>query len=193
MKKIALVICIVLISISCKHEHKNDNSSEHDHNVNVSNSDVKKTLSPHTSEMAIIDEAHIHIDYSSPGVRNRMIFGGLLAYDEVWQAGAHNATWIETNKDLEIEGKLLEAGKYGFFVIPSQEEEWTLIFNTRWNQHGKDEYNKDEDVLRVKAKALVNDSLTEHLTYTIKQTGENTGMLSMSWEKISIQIPFKVI
>lgn len=193
MKKMALVICSVLISISCKQDYQNDNSSDHDHHEKVSNSEVKKTLSPHTSEMALIDGAHIHIDYSSPGVRNRMIFGGLLAYDEVWQAGAHNATWIETDKDLEIEGKLLEAGKYGFFVIPSQEEEWTLIFNTRWNQHGKDEYNKDEDVLRVKAKPLENDSLTEHLTYTINKTGEDTGVLSMSWENLNIRIPFKVI
>lgn len=193
MKKIVLIICMILISISCKHKNKNDNSSDHDHDVKTSNSEVKKTLSPHTSEMAVIEGAHIHIDYSSPGVRNRKVFGGLLAYDEVWQAGAHKATWIETNKDLEIEGKLLEAGKYGFFVIPSQKEEWTLIFNTHWNQHGKGEYNKDVDVLRVKTKPIETDSLTEHLTYTIKQTGDATGILSMSWEKVSIQIPFKVI
>ncbi|CAI8182450.1 MAG: Uncharacterised protein [Flavobacteriaceae bacterium] len=38
------------------------------------------------------------------------------------------ATWLETNKDLEIDGKELKAGKYGFFVIPNQEE-WTVIFN----------------------------------------------------------------
>ncbi|SDG64593.1 DUF2911 domain-containing protein [Psychroflexus sediminis] len=193
MKKIALVICIFLISISCKHENKNDRSSDHEHEVKVSETETKKTLSPHTSEMAVIDGAHIHIDYSSPGVRNRMIFGGLLAYDEVWQAGAHRATWIETDKDLEIEGKLLEAGKYGFFVIPSQENAWTLIFNTHWDQHGKDEYNKDQDVLRVKAEPSKNDSLTEHLTYTIEQTGDDTGMIRMSWENQSIQIPFKVI
>mgnify|MGYP002001972734 CR=1 FL=1 len=62
----------------------------------------QNSLSPHTVAMAMIGGAHIHIDYSSPSVRNRIIFGGLLAFNEVWQSGAHNATWIESDYDLII-------------------------------------------------------------------------------------------
>ena len=96
----------------------------------------------------MINGAHIHIDYSSPSVRNRIIFGGLLAFDEVWQSGAHNATWIETDYDLKINDKLLKMGKYGFFTIPSKDE-WIIIFNSNWDQHGKDEYDEKDDVLRL--------------------------------------------
>lgn len=38
--------------------------------------------------MANIGEAHIHIDYSSPSVRSRTIWGGWVAYDQVWVMGA---------------------------------------------------------------------------------------------------------
>jgi hypothetical protein len=86
----------------------------------------------------------------------------LLAYDQLWQAGAHMATWIETNKDLIIDGKMLPAGKYGFFTIPSKDE-WTIIFNSNWDQHGKDEYEEKDDVLRFKVKPIISDEVTEHL------------------------------
>ena len=151
----------------------------------------KKVLSPHTSAMATIGNAHIHIDYSSPGVRDRMIFGGLLAYDQVWQAGAHMATWIETDTDIEIDGKELKAGKYGFFTIPSKEE-WTIILNSNWNQHGKDEYDQKDDVLRFKVKPIIADSLKEHLEYNIKKISDTEGEITLAWEKVKVVIPFKV-
>jgi hypothetical protein len=48
--------------------------------------------SPRRAAMATIKGCHIHIDYSSPGVKGRSIWGGLVAYDQVWAAGAHTAT-----------------------------------------------------------------------------------------------------
>ena len=141
--------------------------------------------------MAMVGDAHIHIDYSSPGVRDRIIFGGLLAYDQVWQAGAHMATWIETNKDLEIEGKTLPAGKYGFFTIPSKDE-WTVIFNSNWEQHGKDEYDKKNDVLRFKVQPEISNEITEHLEYKVNKINDEDGSISLAWEKVAINFNFKV-
>ncbi|RZS99799.1 DUF2911 domain-containing protein [Aquimarina brevivitae] len=194
MKNIIGIFIVMLIAVGCKDNNKQTTEPEehnHNHTVESPSPQKKKVLSPHTSAMATIDDAHIHIDYSSPGVRNRMIFGGLLAYDEVWQAGAHNATWIETNKDLVIDGNELKAGKYGFFVIPSQEQ-WTLIFNTRWNQHGKDEYNTDEDVLRLTVKPEPTKEITEHLTYKIEKTDPKKGKITLLWEKVKVEFPFEV-
>jgi hypothetical protein len=141
--------------------------------------------------MAMIGDAHIHVDYSSPGVRNRIIFGGLLPNDVVWQAGAQSATWVETNKDLSIAGKELQAGKYGFFVIPN-EKEWTIIFNSNWDQHGKDEYEEKDDVFRFKVMPTVSEDVQEHLEYTVEKTSDTTGKISMSWEKVTIEFPFAV-
>lgn len=187
------VLLIVFLIVSCKQETKNVKEVVVEEKASETSAqpDKKKPLSPHTSTMTMIGDAHIHIDYSSPGVRNRIIFGGLLAYDQVWQAGAHMATWIETNKDLVIDGKMLPAGKYGFFTIPSKDE-WTIIFNSNWDQHGKDEYDKKDDVLRFKVKPIISDEVTEHLAYQVNKINDNEGTMSLSWEKVSIKFNFKV-
>ncbi|MCM4158503.1 DUF2911 domain-containing protein [Antarcticibacterium flavum] len=151
----------------------------------------KEVLSPHTSAMAVIDGAHIHIDYSSPRVRDRIIFGGLVGFNTIWQAGAHKATWIETDKDLVIDNKTLPAGKYGFFVIPGKEN-WKVMFNSRWDQHGKDEYDESENVLSLNVAPEELDEIQEALSYEVKETGADKGTISLAWEKTKIHVPFKV-
>ncbi len=150
------------------------------------------TLSPHTEAMAMINGAHIHVDYSSPGVRDRIIFGGLVGYNSVWQAGAHMATWIETDKDLEFENGTLPAGKYGFFLIPRKDQPWSVIFNSRWAQHGKDDYKESEDVLRLEIKPEENEEIQESLRYEVVKENDRKGILIFSWEKKRIELPFKV-
>jgi hypothetical protein len=192
MKKLLQIAVIVTLLFACKNEQKKEVKDEHQHHkVEKKATSKKKVLSPHTYAMAMVGDAHIHIDYSSPGVRKRMIFGGLLAYDEIWQSGAHKATWLETNKDLLIDGKTLKAGKYGVFTIPSKKD-WTVIFNTNWNQHGKDEYDEKDDVLRFKVTPELSDEITEHLVYKVERKGDGQGAISLSWEKVTIRFPFQI-
>jgi hypothetical protein len=191
MRKLLTILCFALLFVGCKNQNENEkkeipNTQEIKQEVKPTK---KKVLSPHATAMTMIGDAHIHMDYSSPGVRNRIIFGGLLSYDMVWQAGAHSATWLETNKDLIIDGKMLTAGKYGFFVIPSKEE-WIVIFNTNWNQHGKDAYDAKDDVLRLKVKPMISETVTEHLVYKVKKVNKNEGSISLAWEKVSISFNF---
>ncbi|GAA4275677.1 MULTISPECIES: DUF2911 domain-containing protein [Flavobacteriaceae] len=194
MKKSIILLCIILLA-SCKEASKEAQevpiTDRTEQNSTSAEPNKKKSLSPHTSAMAMVGDAHIHIDYSSPGVRKRIIFGGLLPYNTVWQAGAHMATWIETNKDLTIDGKELKAGKYGFFVIPNQEE-WTIIFNSNWNQHGKDEYNEKDDVMRFKVTPKISEEIKEHLEYKVTKTTNDSGTISLSWEKVLVEFPFEV-
>lgn len=194
MKNSIIFLCIILL-VSCKETPKDveepQNKEATEQKTTRAELAKKKPLSPHTSAMAMVGDAHIHFDYSSPGVRNRIVFGGLLPYDVVWQAGAHMATWMETNKDLNINGKKLKAGKYGFFVIPNQDQ-WTIIFNTNWDQRGKDEYDKKDDVLRFKVAPKVSDAIQEHLEYKIVQTNNAEGTISLGWEKVIVEFPFKV-
>jgi hypothetical protein len=194
MKNNIIILCLILL-VSCKETSKEIKKSPNEEDIEqkstIAEPAMKKQLSPHTSAMAMVGNAHIHFDYSSPGVRKRIIFGGLLPYDAVWQAGAHNATWMETNKDLSINGKELKAGKYGFFVIPNQEE-WTIIFNTNWDQHGKDEYDEKDDVLRFKVTPSLSENSQEHLEYTVTKTTDSSGEIALSWEFVDIKFPFIV-
>lgn len=178
---------------------RQDTTADHQHhsaaptqNQNEAAGEQKKPLSPHTSAMAMVGDAHIHIDYSSPRVRNRMIYGGLVAMDEVWVSGAHNATWLETDKALRIAGNTLPAGKYALFTIPSQEQ-WTVIFNRNWDQHGKDEYNQAEDVFRFTVTPQTLEEPKEELTYEVNKLREKEGTISLAWEKKKVSFPFEVV
>lgn len=151
----------------------------------------EKPLSPHTSATAMVGGAHIHIDYSSPGVRGRTIFGGLLPYGKVWVAGAGDATWIEFNKDLIINGEVLPAGKYGLFVIPDTDN-WTLIFNTQWNQHGTKKYDAKKDVLRMELTPQPLNNLVEHLEYKVTSKDSSTGTIALLWAKTKVELPIKI-
>lgn len=185
MKKILLILCVIFIG--CGEDKKKE---EHSHAASGNEKPVT-SLSPHTSEMEMVGDAHIHIDYSAPGVRDRIIFGGLVGYNTVWQAGAHNATWIETDKDLIIDGNKLPAGKYGFFVIPGKET-WEVMFNSRWEQHGKDDYDEAEDVLRMEVTPKTLPETQEQLKYEIVKKSNKEGVMSLAWERIKIELPFVV-
>jgi hypothetical protein len=193
MKNLIVVLVLILSLLSCKNKSKQIDKSEHDNHVVPEKMEEpkKKPLSPHTSAMAMIGDAHVHIDYSSPGVRGRIIFGGLVGYDNVWQAGAHNASWIETNKDVVINDQVLPKGKYGFFTIPSKAD-WTVMINKNWDQHGKDEYNEKDDVIRFNVTPQISEEITEQLVYKVEKTNETKGVISLAWEKVTISFPFKI-
>ena len=188
MKKIFWIFLTLLI-FGCRNTKQNPTGDQHqNHNMKVVTS-TSKTLSPKKFAMAIVGDAHIHIEYSAPSVRGRIIYGGLLAYGEVWQSGAHNATWIETNKDIIINENLLKAGKYGFFTIPNKDK-WTIIFNENWNQHGKDDYNESEDVLRFDVTPKISEKITEQLIYNVERINDQEGTISLSWEKVLVKFSF---
>ena len=144
--------------------------------------DTKKPLlSPRDSVSGTVAGANININYGSPSVRGRKIWGELEPYGAVWRAGANEATRFTTDKDIMVDGKLLRAGTYGFFVIPN-EGSWTVIFNSVPNQWGAFKYDNSKDVLRVSIKPTVVD-LHERLVYTIDDKGFN-----LVWEKISVPV-----
>ncbi|MCZ6520137.1 MAG: DUF2911 domain-containing protein, partial [Bacteroidetes bacterium] len=68
----------------------------------------------------------IAIEYSRPGVKDRTIFGGLLAYGEIWRTGANSATTISFSDDVKLEGNSVPAGEYALYTIPGKEE-WTIM------------------------------------------------------------------
>ena len=183
-----LIFSILFLGLISSCENKTTSSND---NSTPKKETKKKPLSPHETAMSMVGDAHIHIDYSSPGARGRTIFGELIPFGKLWRAGANNATSIETNKDLLINGQTLSAGKYGFFVIPN-EEKWTLIFNTRWDVHGTDKYMEKEDVLRIEVVPSTLEKIQEHLKYQVGKNDISNGIISMAWEKTKVEIPFQV-
>jgi len=144
----------------------------------------------------------ISIHYDRPGVKGRegQIWGKLVhvGYTDLgfgtskqapWRAGANENTTIEFSTDVKIEGQLLAAGKYGFFVAYDPNE-CTLIFSKNSSSWGSFFYDMKEDALRVKVKPVATDKSVEWLKYEFIEEKENSVTVVLEWEKL--MIPFKV-
>src|SRR5882762_5662119 len=151
--------------------------------------DKSKRPSPPATANGKIGGATITIDYSSPSVKGRKIFGGLLPYGTVWRAGANEATLIQSDKDIKVEGKSLPAGKYSLFATPG-ETEWTVIFNSETGQWGDKRdgtanLDPSKNILSVKVKP-VKSALNEKLVYAVTDNG-----FVLRWENVEIPVAIK--
>jgi hypothetical protein len=129
-----------------------------------------------------------HIKYHSPAVRGRIIWGGLVPFDNVWVTGAHSATSLEIDRDIFIGDKKIPAGKYAIFTIPTKDL-WTFILNKQWNQHLADEYHEVHDVGRWIFRPDTIARHQERLMYDIDQTGEGRCNIEITWEKLRLTVP----
>lgn len=145
----------------------------------------KKPVSPAMTAKGTINGAEITVNYGSPFVKGREIWGALVPYGKVWRAGANDATTFETSKNIMVEGKELPAGKYSFFIIPEKDSA-TIIFNTEAKQWGSYDYNEKKDQLRVTVKPMANTSSVESLNYDLDGKG-----LTIKWEKWIIPVSIK--
>lgn len=146
--------------------------------------DPSKRPSPAATVSGDIGGATVTINYSSPSVKDRNVWGELVPYGEVWRAGANEATIVEFSKDVTVEGQPLAAGKYSFYALPG-EEEWTVIFNKATGQWGT-EYDEKQDALRVKVTPVKSPAMNEHLAYKVTDNG-----LVLQWENLEVPVAIK--
>ncbi|MCD6065156.1 MAG: hypothetical protein K0R82_3067 [Flavipsychrobacter sp.] len=130
---------------------------------------------------------NLEISYGQPSKRNRVIFGDIVPYNEIWRAGANEATEVTFKKDGEFAGAPVKAGTYTLFAIPS-EKEWTIILNSQLGQWGTYEYEKSKtkNVAEVKVPVHGLDKVQEKLTYEVSDSS-----LNIAWDKIGVDIPLK--
>lgn len=185
--KTALLSALISIFVIACTNSDTGNNKENKNAQTAAADTSKKSIPMETSKR--INNAQITIKYHSPGVRGRIIWGGLVPYDQVWVTGAHNATTFEISRDFEAGDKKIPAGKYALFTIPGKDE-WTVIINKNWQQHLTDEYAESDDLVRIKVKPETLSTNVERLKYDIDQTGEYKANIIISWEKI--RIPFSI-
>jgi hypothetical protein len=144
----------------------------------------------------------VTIDYYRPAVNGRegKIFGEVVHYGFAdlgfgttkaapWRAGANENTTIEFSKDVMIEGKLLPAGKYGFFIAMGKEKA-TIIFSKHTTAWGSFYYDPKDDALRAEVPVLKINEPVERLKFEFSEQTEETAVLALLWEKV--KIPFKI-
>ena len=147
---------------------------------------------PRQSQHAVVSQrlgiTDITINYHRPLVNNRKVWGTLVPYGEVWRAGANENTTIAFSDPVMIEGKPLEKGTYGLFMIPA-ENEWTIIFSKNHTSWGAFTYDQKEDALRVMVKPQTSE-LHNALAYDFEELKPDSTLVTLRWEKVAV--PFKV-
>lgn len=146
--------------------------------------------SPPETATGTIAGAEIKVNYSSPAVKGRKIWGGLVPYDKVWRTGANEATIFETSKDITIDGKTLKAGKYSLYTKPG-EKEWQVIFNSQtgqWgiNHDGSTTDDASKDVLVATAKPMKSKMMNERFKIEINKKG-----MVLLWENLAVPVMIK--
>jgi hypothetical protein len=126
------------------------------------------------------DGKTITVNYSSPRMRGRKIFGGLVPFGEVWRAGADDATSFVPNADVIVGGKNVPAGKYTIFILPAAAK-WTLIISKQTGEFGIPYPGEQYDFARVEMKVAKLSAPLENFTISFDQAGTGCTM-KLDWE-----------
>jgi len=133
----------------------------------------------------------IAVEYGSPAVAGRKIWGALVPFDKLWSLGAYQATKIRFSRDVSFGDAKVPAGSYALFAIPGKAS-WTLILNKNADQLGSGhDYRSELDVARVEVhpKAAPH---RERLAFAIPDFTDDGATLEIAWDKLKVSVPIRV-
>lgn len=147
--------------------------------------------SPQPSPTATITQkvgvSNISVEYSRPGAKGREIFGGLVNYGKMWRTGANKATKITFNENCVFGGAKVKKGSYSLFTIPG-EKEWTVVLNKNTELWGIGEYDEENQVCSIVAKAINTKDFTESFTIDFGTFQSFSAIMSLKWANTRIDI-----
>jgi hypothetical protein len=147
-------------------------------------------VSPGATVSQMVGITEVKVTYHRPGVKGRLVWGELVPLDNIWRAGANQATTIEFSHDVTIGGTLVPAGKYSLFILPTQKDA-TFIINKNADLWGTNGYKKEDDVVRTTIKAEYLNHM-EWLQFSFSKLRINSALLSMHWEDFSVGFTINV-
>ncbi|WP_394975783.1 DUF2911 domain-containing protein [uncultured Croceitalea sp.] len=162
-----------------------------------SNIIVSQITHPKASPFAQVTQevglSKILIKYSRPAAKARKVFGGLVPYGRIWRVGANKSTKITLDTEMKVLGNVLPKGIYALYAFP-EEEMWEIAFHTNtehWGD-GRQNYNPEEDLFRVKVKPLKIPYHQENFLMTFDSISHNSANLNLIWADTKVVLPFKV-
>jgi hypothetical protein len=132
-----------------------------------------------------VGATEITLRWNRPTARGRVLFGGLVPWDSIWNPGADEATRIELSAPVRVNGEQLPAGRYSIWAIPGRET-WTLVFSRAWDVFHRP-YPEGQDALRLQ---VVPDSAShvESLLFHFPMATRDSARLELRWGTVSIPL-----
>jgi len=146
--------------------------------------------SPDATVTQFVGVTEVKIDYSSPAVKGRKIWGELVPFGEIWRTGANEATTITFSDAVKVNGTELAAGTYGIHTIPG-ESEWEFIFSKDTKIDGSSNFDKEKEVLRVKAKPEEHHFM-ERMTFLFTNVTDNSASVNLLWDKLNVSFNIEI-
>jgi len=148
-------------------------------------------LSPRMTAYAGFSQGPIFINYGSPAVRGRTVWGGtLVPFDTIWRTGANEATHLATSKTIQIGDMTLAPGLYSLWTQHTRAGTF-LIVNRQVGQWGT-QYNAANDIGRVAMELTNTPDHVEDFTITIRSLGQNRGAIDFAWDDKMATVAFVV-
>jgi hypothetical protein len=153
--------------------------------------DAQVLSPPAKTACKFTDGKTISVNYSSPRMRGRKIFGDLVPFGEVWRVGADDATTFVPNVDVTLGGKTIPAGRYTMFALPTPNK-WTLIVSKQIGEWGIPYPGAQFDFARMEMKVSKLSAPLENFTISFDASGTSCTM-KFDWEttRASIDISEK--
>ncbi len=170
-KNIASLGCIILVGMVSTITFAQDKS--------------KRPSPPANAQCTFSDGKTVTIDYSSPRMKGRKIYGteqegALVPYGKVDRTGANEATTFVPNVDVTVGGKDVPAGNYTIFTVPNQDK-WTLIVNKKTKEWGIPYKWEGDELLRTDMMVSKPPSPVENFTISLPSKGD-TCTLHITWD-----------
>ena len=138
-------------------------------------------LSPRMTAYAGFSQGPIFINYGSPAVRGRTVWGGtLVPFDTIWRTGANEATHLATSKTIQLGDMTLAPGLYSLWTQHTTAGTF-LIVNRQVGQWGT-QYNAANDIGRVAMELTNTPDHVEDFTITVRSLGQNRGAIDFAWD-----------
>ncbi|HEY7352302.1 MAG TPA: DUF2911 domain-containing protein [Terriglobales bacterium] len=148
----------------------------------------KRPSPPAQAQCKFSDGKTITVDYSSPRMKGRKIFGELVPYGQVWRTGANEATTFVNTGAVSADGRDIPAGNYTIFTVPEQSK-WTLIVNKKTGEWGIPYKYESDELVRVPMSVSKTSGPVENFTISFDQGGDSCTM-NISWEETQTTIKF---
>jgi len=147
--------------------------------------------SPHARVEQRVGVTDLSLDYSSPGVKGRKVWGDVVPYDKVWRAGANAPTKLTASRDFSFGGTAVKAGTYSIFVTPAAKGPWTVHLNSD-PAAGTPEYDAKKDVARLTVAPAALPAPRERLIFLFADMTDDRVSLDLEWERVRIRVPITV-
>jgi len=146
--------------------------------------------SPGAKVVQTVGTTELSVSYSRPGVKNRVIWGGLVPWGKAWRTGANEITQFRCADDVWVEGRKLAAGTYALVTTPYADS-CTFAFSTQKDMAGLTGYDPKTNVLSVTV-TPVPAAFVERMQFTFDDPGTDSVTLTLRWEKLAIPLRITV-